>query len=422
VSSDSEVDPSWLVEADIRPEIWQEQNGRWAAPQHYTCSYMAMFPPQLPHYFISRFTEPGDIVLDPFSGRGTTPVQAMSQSRFGIGNDLNDLAYVLTRGKIANPSLKKVLKRLDELERGFAREDWLRVKEIPLKIRMIFHPETQRHLMYLRGELKWKEDDVDAFLTMVLMGAMHGASPGFLSIPMPNTFSMGWGYVKKYIKKHNLKRPNRNAFEILRGRCERFLKLGPLPGEGLAIQGDVRNLDISGEIEPGSVKMIFSSPPYLKVIKYGLYNWIRLWWLLGNYKEVDEKLDDAHSVGPYLEFMKEVFETTLPLLDPENGLACWVIGDVKDLNLAKMVWDSVGSKFNGLDSNGDISRFRLLGIVDDEIRDVEKVTRIWNSKVDKSGKATPKDRILIIAPEGSRPEIFVSNEEFGWNMFGGDQN
>jgi site-specific DNA-methyltransferase (adenine-specific) len=383
---------------------------------------MAMFPPQLPHYFITRFTEPGDIVLDPFSGRGTTPVQAMSQSRFGIGNDLNDLAYALTRGKIANPSLEEVLRRLDELERGFTRGDWLRIKGIPLKIRMIFHPETQRHLMYLRRELKWKEADVDAFLTMVLMGAMHGASPGFLSLSMPNTFSMGWGYVKKYIKTHNLKRPNRNAFEILRGRCERFLKLGPLPGRGLAIHGDVRNLDTSGEIEPGSVKMIFSSPPYLKVIKYGLYNWIRLWWLLGDYKEVDEKLDDAHSVGPYLDFMKEVFETTLPLLDPKNGLACWVIGDVKDLNLAKTVWDSVGSKFNGLDSNGDISRFRLLGIIDDEIPDVEKVTRIWNSKVDKSGKATPKDRILIIAPEDSRPEIFVSNEEFGWSMFGGDSN
>ncbi len=282
----------WLSAADIQPEVWQSQNGRWAAPQHYTCSYMAMFPPQLPHYFITRFTEPGDIVLDPFSGRGTTPVQAMSQSRFGIGNDLNDLAYALTRGKIVNPSLEEVLRRLDELERGFTRGDWLRVKGIPLKIRMIFHPETQRHLMYLRRELKWKEDDVDAFLTMVLMGAMHGASPGFLSLPMPNTFSMGWGYVKKYIKTHNLKRPNRNAFEVLRGRCERFLKLGPLPGRGLAIHGDVRNLDTSGEIEPGSVKMIFSSPPYLKVIKYGLYNWIRLWWLLGDYKEVDEKLDD----------------------------------------------------------------------------------------------------------------------------------
>ena len=407
----------WLSVADIRPEVWQEQNGRWAAPQHYTCSYMAMFPPQLPHYFITRFTEPGDIVLDPFSGRGTTPVQAMSQSRFGIGNDLNDLAYALTRGKIANPSLEEVLRRLDELERGFTRGDWLRIKGIPLKIRMIFHPETQRHLMYLRRELKWKEADVDAFLTMVLMGAMHGASPGFLSLSMPNTFSMGWGYVKKYIKTHNLKRPNRNAFEVLRGRCERFLKLGPLPGRGRAIHGDVRNLDTSGEIEPGSVKMIFSSPPYLKVIKYGLYNWIRLWWLLGDYKEVDEKLDDAHAIAPYLEFMRDVMETTLPLLDPKNGLACWVIGDVKGQNLADEVWRSVGSKIEVKDCDGELSRYRLLGIVEDKIQDVEKVTRIWNSQVDKSGKATPRDRILIIAPENSNPMTISTNEEVVWRPF-----
>jgi len=410
-----EEDSMWLEVADIRPEVWQEQNGRWAAPQHYTCSYMAMFPPQLPHYFITRFTEPGDIVLDPFSGRGTTPVQAMSQSRFGIGNDLNDLAYALTRGKMANPSLEEVLRRLDELEHGFARGDWLRVKGIPLKIRMIFHPETQRHLMYLRSELKWREDDVDAFLTMVLMGAMHGASPGFLSLPMPNTFSMGWRYIKKYVEKHNLKRPNRNAFEVLRVRCERFLRFGQLPSRGLAIHGEVRNLDDSGEIEPGSVKMLFSSPPYLKVIKYGLYNWIRLWWLLGDYKEIDEKIDDAHAIVPYLEFMRDVMETTLPLIDPKNGLACWVIGDVKGLNLADEVWRSVGSKIEVKDCNGELSRYRLLGIVEDKIQDVEKVTRIWNSEVDKSGKATPTDRILIICHENSNPIAMLSNEKIVWS-------
>ena len=226
---------SWLDGAQIRPELWQKQNGRWAAPQHYTCSYLAMFPPELPHYFISRFTKPGDVVLDPFSGRGTVPTQAMSQSRVGIGNDLNDLAYVLTKGKISNPSLEDVLERIEELKQGFSRGDWLRLKGIPKKIRMIFHPETQRHLMYLRRELKWKDDSNDAFLTMVLMGAMHGSSPGFLSLSMPNTFSMGWGYIEKYIEKHNLKRPNRDAFQILKERCERFLKIGPLPGKGLAI-------------------------------------------------------------------------------------------------------------------------------------------------------------------------------------------
>ena len=61
---------------------------------------MAMFPPALPHYFIRKFTTPNDIILDPFSGRGTTALEAIAQGRIGIGNDLNDLAYVLTKGKL----------------------------------------------------------------------------------------------------------------------------------------------------------------------------------------------------------------------------------------------------------------------------------------------------------------------------------
>ena len=118
-------DENWLEKSDIQPSIWQNNNRRWAAPQHYSCSYMAMFPPSLPHYFIRRFTEPGDIILDPFSGRGTTVLEAIAQNRIGIGNDLNDLAYILSKGKVANPNLEDVLTRLNELEEGFDRADWL---------------------------------------------------------------------------------------------------------------------------------------------------------------------------------------------------------------------------------------------------------------------------------------------------------
>lgn len=413
----SESNFKWLKEANIDPKIWQQNNGRWAAPQHYTCSYMAMFPPELPHYFISKFSKKGEIILDPFSGRGTTAVQAMSQSRVGIGNDLNDLAFLLTKGKISNPSLKEVLERLDYLELNFDRNNWLRLKGLPRKIRMIYHPETQRHLMYLRRELNWKEDNVDAFLAMVLMGSMHGSSPGFLSVSMPNTFSMGWNYVKSYIKKNNLKRPKRNAFDILRKRCQRFLKEGKLPGDGRAIHGDVRDLD--NKIKDNSVKMIFSSPPYLKVIKYGLYNWIRLWWILGDHKEVDEKLDDSHSIKPYLKFMKEVLEVTLRILDKEEGIAFWVIGDVKNLNLAMKIWEEVGSKIEIIDSNGFTVRYKLLGIIEDKIKNEEKVTKIWNSDKDKSGKATPLDRILIIAPDKSNPIVYKKNIDIKWSKIEG---
>ena len=408
------MDKKWLKRASIKPSIWQDNNRRWAAPQHYTCSYMAMFPPALPHYFIRRFTEPEDIVLDPFSGRGTTAVEAIAQGRIGIGNDLNDLAVALTKGKLANPDLDSVLKRLDELENGYSREDWLTFPGMPNKIRMIFHPETQKHLMYLKLHLNWKNNDVDAFLTMVLMGAMHGQSSGFLSLSMPNTFSMGWNYVKKYIAKHSLKRPNRDAFEVIRHRCKRFLKKGQLPGNGFVIHGDVRDLDTSDLIKHNSVKMIFSSPPYLKVIKYGLYNWIRLWWLIGDHKIIDKKLDDEHSIQPYLNFMKDVLETTLPLLNKKSGFACWVIGDVKELNLAEEVWEKVGSKIEVLDSYGKRMKYRLLGIIDDKIRDDEKVTKIWSSETDKSGKATQIDRILMICPQESSPTIFLRNDKINW--------
>ena len=189
-----ETPPSTAPEVweGINAEHWQSHGGRWAAPMHYMCSYMAMFPPELPHYFIERFTKKGDRVLDPFSGRGTTAVEAAAQSRFGIGNDLNPLSIALTRGKLSNPSVESVIARLEQLEINYDPAEWRTFKGAPNKIRMIFHINTLRQLMYLKRELDWSCEGVDSFIVAVLMGAMHGQSKGFLSLSMPNTFSMGW--------------------------------------------------------------------------------------------------------------------------------------------------------------------------------------------------------------------------------------
>jgi site-specific DNA-methyltransferase (adenine-specific) len=64
---------------------------------------MAMFPPSIPRYFINQYTEKGDTVLDPFSGRGTTVLEACVAGRIGIGNDLNPVAFVLTKAKSNTP-------------------------------------------------------------------------------------------------------------------------------------------------------------------------------------------------------------------------------------------------------------------------------------------------------------------------------
>lgn len=56
------------------------------------------------------------------------------------------------------------------------------------------------------------------------LGGMHGDSgkPSYMSIPMPNTFSMSPNYVKKYINTHRLTPPTHDAFEVIRYRLERL--------------------------------------------------------------------------------------------------------------------------------------------------------------------------------------------------------
>jgi hypothetical protein len=57
-------------------EFWTARQ-RQASSLHGV-SYRACSKPQLPRFFIQRLTQPGDVVYDPFMGRGTTPVEASS--------------------------------------------------------------------------------------------------------------------------------------------------------------------------------------------------------------------------------------------------------------------------------------------------------------------------------------------------------
>ena len=67
--------PLELPALAIEPE-WKAQQRLWGHPFHPMCSYLASFPAALAHAFIARYSRPGDVVLDPFSGRGTAPLQA----------------------------------------------------------------------------------------------------------------------------------------------------------------------------------------------------------------------------------------------------------------------------------------------------------------------------------------------------------
>lgn len=63
--------------------------------------HSAAFPIDLPAWFIKLFTMPGDVVLDPFLGSGTTAAAAVELGRQYIGIDINAEYCQLSRKRLA---------------------------------------------------------------------------------------------------------------------------------------------------------------------------------------------------------------------------------------------------------------------------------------------------------------------------------
>lgn len=349
-----------------------------------------MFPPQLAHFFIHWLTRPGDTVYDPFAGRGTVALEGALLGRRAYASDANPLAEVLSRAKTDIPSRAQVTRRLAQLEAGYRRTAVLLGDE-PADIRMLYSDHTLKQLVFLKRELNRKVA-IDCFITALVLGMMHanhgkhGATRGF-SISMPNTFAMSPGYVRKYIAENGLKQPDVDVFSMLSRRADRL----DLPASETS-NGKVW-LHNATERAPAwlrkeQVRLILTSPPYLQVIKYGKYNWVRLWFLSEDARDVDHQLMASASLSKYVHFMADVCRQLGEVVTPD-GYICLVIGDVrrgdKNLNLAEAVWEQSIKPLG----------WHLHGVVIDELPEKHKVSRIWKNN---SGRATKTDRLLIMSP------------------------
>src|SRR5687768_13721378 len=160
-------------------------NEFWTAKQRaannlHEISYRACFKPQLPRFFIERVTSPGDIVYDPFMGRGTTLVEAALLARVPAGCDVNPLSVTLTRPRLNPP-------RQVEVEERLAQIDYAKHGELPEDLMVFYHPETLRQICALksyledrRGTQHW--DSVDDWISLVALNRLTGHSPGFFSV------------------------------------------------------------------------------------------------------------------------------------------------------------------------------------------------------------------------------------------------
>jgi site-specific DNA-methyltransferase (adenine-specific) len=103
-----------------REEFMQWTNGMWTfnGESKKRIGHPAPYPIELPHRCIKLFSYVDDVVLDPFSGSGTTMIAAVKNNRRGIGIDVDKKYCELARKRILGIEDPKPKKKKQHGERA----------------------------------------------------------------------------------------------------------------------------------------------------------------------------------------------------------------------------------------------------------------------------------------------------------------
>jgi len=165
------------------------RNSAYASHNYH--AFPAKFPPQLPRLFIEGLTTPGDVVLDPMVGSGTTIVEAFLTGRHGIGVDLDPLALHLGQVKTKPIPVEAVaetgfavLRKAQELCQRHMGELQKQIEHrfAPPERAFIdywFLPTTQYELLALLSQIEGVEDPTTkAFLELAFSAIIITKSGG----------------------------------------------------------------------------------------------------------------------------------------------------------------------------------------------------------------------------------------------------
>jgi len=236
-----------------------------AYASHNFHAFPAKFPPQLPRKFIEGLTAPGDFVLDPMMGSGTTILEAFLVGRRGIGFDIDPMALRLCKVKVTPLSLEetatagnRVLHRAQESlqQDGTELRQQLdaRFEEAERKfLDYWFLPSTQLELMALIREIERVQDpNIREFLELAFSAIIITKSGGV-------SMARDLAHTRPHRVRDKTPRP---ALDEYRKRLSKNLNsLATLARGSGTIEiffGDAKTLALRDQ----TVDLIVTSPPY----------------------------------------------------------------------------------------------------------------------------------------------------------------
>lgn len=297
--------------------------GRWQG----IGPYYAMFPTQFADEVVARHTDLGDVVLDPFAGRGTAIFSAAHQGRRSVGIEVNPVGWVYAKAKLRPAAKAAVVSRIIEVNES-AREYEEQAASLPSFFHHCFSPRISSFLVAARDKLNWRGDDVDRTVAAFLMVYLHGKLGAALSNQMRQTKSMSPDYAIRWWMDRELAPPDFDPVPFLVQRINwRYARGVADVAENEVHLGNseevLPSLLVHGSSTSELARLLFTSPPYFSVTNYHYDQWLRLWLLGGppsakrlpNSQEVQGKFE---SEARYRDLLKSVFCASALLMTPDS--------------------------------------------------------------------------------------------------------
>lgn len=246
------------------------------------CPYFTMFPLDFPLNILKQRARVGEMVLDPFCGRGTTNFAARLVGLHSLGVDSSPVAAAITASKLVTASIDDILAEahriLTEREAHHipASEFW----------QWAFHPSVLDALCRFREA--FREDcttDARIALRGIILGALHGpkqkTSPSYFSNQCPRTYAPKPAYATRFWRKRRLAPDPIDVLAVIKRRAKRYY------GTSSDITGVVRLADSreAESLKPETLgtrfDWVITSPPYYGMRTYIPDQWLRNWFVGG---------------------------------------------------------------------------------------------------------------------------------------------
>lgn len=248
---------------------------------HDLHAFAAKFPPQLPRAFIRALANPGDIVLDPMMGSGTTVVEAILEGRQGVGLDIDPMALLLARvktmpvdmGSLWHASYKvtsqahALLSNNKVIEQSLSQRFDERTKVF---VDYWFLPTTQRELIALVLAIQdVTEPSARRFLELTFSSIIVTKSGGV-------SRARDLAHSRPHLDETKTPKNALEQFSLrLRKNLASIAQLKPNGTMAAPLVADARSMPFAD----GVIDLVVTSPPYANAIDYMRAHKFSLVWL-----------------------------------------------------------------------------------------------------------------------------------------------